>query len=528
MISLSTLSSSTGLALIVAGLLMLFALFWLDKTDVPFIHNLPYVPGVPVFGNLFQLGTEHPKRLAALAEKYGPVIQIRLGNKRFVVANSFESVKDLWIHNQSNLISRPTLHTFHNVLSSSQTFTIGTSPWDESCKRKRKAAATALNRLAVASYMPFVDLESYVSVKELVDQIGNQDQVDIDPYPMFQRLALNLSLILGYGFRIDGSVEDDLLREIITVERGISTLRSTSNNWQDFVPFLRIFSKRNNEADDLRQRRDKYLEFLLERLKQRIAQGTDKPCITGNILKDPDYKLSHTEIKSICLTMIAGGLDTTPACILLGVGILSGPKGQEMQREMLDEISQVYPEGNAWQKCLEEEKLPYVTAFCKEVLRFWTVIPMSLPRVSIKDLTYKGACIPAGTTFLMNAWAADRDPKQFDSPNEFCPERYLNLHEGAGTQHFAFGAGSRMCTGSHLANREMYVTFTRLLIALEVLPAQNPEDRPILAGPLECNANPSGLSIEPRKFRVGLKVRDQATLTKLLEQTYNERRHMLD
>lgn len=99
--------------------------------------------------------------------------------------------------------------------------------------------------------------------------------------------------------------------------------------------------------------------------------------------------------------MIAGGLDTTPTCILLGLAILSGPQGQRLQRKMRDDISAIYPEGDAWEKCLQEEKVEYVTAFCKEVLRFWTVIPMSLPRVSIKDITYQGATIPAGTTFLM-------------------------------------------------------------------------------------------------------------------------------
>jgi phenylacetate 2-hydroxylase len=186
------------------------------------------------------------------------------------------------------------MHTFHNVLSSSQGFTIGTSPWDESCKRRRKAAAAAVNRPSVVSYMPFIDLESYTSIKELVDQLGAHDsQVDVDPNPLFQRLALNLSLTLSYGFRIDGTVENELLREIIAVERGISTLRSTSNNWQDFVPLLRMFSVRSNEASDLRNRRDTYLEYLLRKLNDKIALGTDKPCITGNILKDQESKLTH-------------------------------------------------------------------------------------------------------------------------------------------------------------------------------------------------------------------------------------------
>jgi phenylacetate 2-hydroxylase len=99
--------------------------------------------------------------------------------------------------------------------------------------------------------------------------------------------------------------------------------------------------------------------------------------------------------------MIAGGLDTTPACILLGTAILSGPQGASLQKKLLDDIYSVYSGGKAWDKCLENEKCEYVKAFCKEVLRFWTVIPMSLPRVSIKDVMWQGATIPAGTTFLM-------------------------------------------------------------------------------------------------------------------------------
>ncbi len=99
--------------------------------------------------------------------------------------------------------------------------------------------------------------------------------------------------------------------------------------------------------------------------------------------------------------MIAGGLDTTPACILLGLAILSGVEGAVHQGKLLEDIHKMYPDGNAWERCLEDEKCEYVKAFCQEVLRFWTVIPMSLPRVSIKDIVWQGATIPAGTAFLM-------------------------------------------------------------------------------------------------------------------------------
>ena len=184
------------------------------------------------------------------------------------------------------------------MVSSSQGFTIGTSPWDESCKQRRKAAATALNRPAVQSYMPIIDLESTTSICELLSD-SEGGKTDINPIPYFQRFALNTSLTLNYGIRIDGNVQDSLLQEIVAVERGVSNFRSTSNNWQDYIPLLRIFPKMSNEAEDFRVRRDKYLTYLLNLLKKQIEDGTDKPCITGNILKDPEAKFNDGELHEL-------------------------------------------------------------------------------------------------------------------------------------------------------------------------------------------------------------------------------------
>ena len=202
-------SAAIGFAIFAIGY---FILKYLNHTDKPKVKNLPEIPGVPLFGNLLQFGEHHAKVAGRLAKEYGPVFQVRLGNRRIIFANTFESVKHLWITNQSALISRPKLYTFHSVVSSSQGFTIGTSPWDESCKNRRKAAATALNKPAVQSYMPIIDLESCLAIKDLVkDSQGGT--VDLDPRKYFHRFALNTSLTLNYGIRIDGSIDQELLRE---------------------------------------------------------------------------------------------------------------------------------------------------------------------------------------------------------------------------------------------------------------------------------------------------------------------------
>lgn len=71
-----------GHALLIASLVIIYVTFkLLDRTDVPKIKNLPSIPGVPIFGNLLQLGEEHAKNAAGWVKKFGPVFQVRLGNR---------------------------------------------------------------------------------------------------------------------------------------------------------------------------------------------------------------------------------------------------------------------------------------------------------------------------------------------------------------------------------------------------------------------------------------------------------------
>lgn len=69
----------------VIGIAVVAALYFLYKalnaTDTPKIKGLPEIPGVPIFGNLIQLGTDHARVAQKWVAKYGPVFQTRLGNR---------------------------------------------------------------------------------------------------------------------------------------------------------------------------------------------------------------------------------------------------------------------------------------------------------------------------------------------------------------------------------------------------------------------------------------------------------------
>lgn len=220
--------------------------------------------------------------------------------QRVIYVNTFDSVKELFITTQGAIASRPRFWTFHNVVSQQSgitqgVFTLGTSPWSESIKRARKAAGTALNRSAMQTYLPFIDLEVNRTIAEFLDNTG--DGSEIDPQGYFQRFSLNISLTIGFGLRLQGSVRDELLWEIVEVERELANYRGISHCWQDYVPMLRLFPGYKKKAIEYRARRDEYLLGFFNELRRRIDEGTDNPCIAGNVIKDRNAKLADSKHK---------------------------------------------------------------------------------------------------------------------------------------------------------------------------------------------------------------------------------------
>lgn len=61
--------------------ILFIAIKYLNQTDIPKVKNLPEVPGIPLLGSLLKLGKSHARSCAELVPRYGPVFQVRLGNR---------------------------------------------------------------------------------------------------------------------------------------------------------------------------------------------------------------------------------------------------------------------------------------------------------------------------------------------------------------------------------------------------------------------------------------------------------------
>lgn len=405
------------------------------------------------------------------------------------------------------------------MLSSTAGFTIGTSPASESLKRRRKAAASALNRPSVQSYIPFLQLETADFIKDLYER-GDHGSKAIDCMPMIQRLSLNLSLTLNWGDRI-GSLDDHLFDEITECEEYISRFRSTTGNLQDYIPILRYspINKNSAKAVEMRARRDVYLRRLNSELQNRIDNGTDRPCIQGNVLKDPEANLNEEELVSISLSMVSGGLDTITTTLAWAVALLS--QRPDIQEKAWMEIQKVYGDNisganlfydivdvEIWTNPGEEARVPYITCFTKEVLRFFTVLRLALPRATQRDVKYEEMIIPKGSTVFLNAWACNMDPDVYEDPHSFSPERFIHKHD---LPIFTYGVGTRMCAGYVLGNRELYIVFLRLISSFQIFP--DSKDSKLDYDPVKGVFDPTSLVSYPKRFGSRFVARDEKKLS---------------
>jgi phenylacetate 2-hydroxylase len=365
------------------------------------------------------------------------------------------------------------------------------------------------------------DLETFSLVADTYrDSQHGTLEISIRPY--IQRLALNTTLTLCYGIRM-GDVYDDLLREILEVGSAISLLRSASENFQDYVPILRYLP--NNEkvqrAKQLRQRRDSYLEFLLDKVREKVRNGTDKPCVAAAIIKGEDTQLSDIELSSICLSLVSGGFETIPATLTSCIGSLSTKEGQVFQEQAYKNIRQHYPDSieEAWLASFAEEKVPYVNALVKEASRYYTASAMNLPRKTTMPVLWDGATIPAKTMILVNLQAANHDVDHFGlDAGKFNPERWLEPRESSeaprerhtqGLAHMSFGAGARACPGRSVATRVIYTALVRLLASYRIVAS---EEEPPNTDYADYNQCKSALVAIPRNFKVKLVPRNSMEL----------------
>nr|CAB3504926.1 unnamed protein product [Digitaria exilis] len=238
----------------------------------------------------------------------------------------------------------------------------------------------------------------------------------------------------------------------------------------DFYPALRWVDRlRGVDAALIRlqARRDAFVAGLVqERRRRRQAGGRGAECAIDELLSlqeiDPGF-YTETVIKGIVLILLSAGTDTSALTIEWAMAmLLTHPEAMRKVRAELD--------ANVGRSRLVEESditnLPYLQCVVKETLRLCPVGPVIPAHEAMEDCTVGGYHVRRGTMILVNAWLIHRDPKLWEAPEEFRPERFLDagmVTTAVTTPMLPFGLGRRHCPGEGLAMRLVSLTLAALV-----------------------------------------------------------------
>jgi len=140
--------------------------------------------------------------------------------------------------------------------------------------------------------------------------------------------------------------------------------------------------------------------------------------------------------------VVEAGSDTTRGTLnVVLAAALAQPDWVSRAREQLDLVC-----GNAQRLPVfaDMAKLPYIQAVAKEVLRWRPLVDVGVNHMCTEDFEFEQYYFPRGTLFTWNAWAISQNPEEYEDPERFWPERYMDEHVGDILHGvWGFGAGRR-------------------------------------------------------------------------------------
>lgn len=409
---------------------------------------------------------------------------------------------------------------------------MGLTPAGESCKRKKKCIGKQLSSKQVSLDWAADIMNSHSNRfigHMLLKSRANFGRATLDDQLLLrhaQYFVLGCALQYTYGIRLDAYGKHQKMADtVVETENKIIRFRLPLANYQDYVPGMKWFTF-SSKAEMAAKSRDKYMDRFFRvfehKLHHRDAAAVN--CLLGRVTTDIE-RLSAAEIRSICLTMVSAGLDNIALSFDHLMGHMATPKGYKMQERLFQELCKIHgSSAAAWDAVVKENASVYALALIHETMRYFTVLPLSLPRQTTKRVLFRGMIIPEGTILLMNAYAADHDEAVFAKPYEFIPERWIDENgrflPESDFRHFGFGAGSRKCSGIALAVKEFYILLCRTVLVFHIRRPLNPADE-MGMDPFKNNLCPLATSFEPREFKVWLRPRFSPGYGDLREKIYS-------
>ncbi|KAM7518875.1 hypothetical protein LguiB_017837 [Lonicera macranthoides] len=425
----------------------------------------PSPPSIPIIGHLHLVKKPIHRALQNIAQNYGPIVALKFGSRPVVVVSSPSAIEECFTTNDIVFANRPRL-LMGKHLNYNNT-TIATASYGPLWRE--------LRRVSVIEFFSTVKLNTYLGIRQeeikiLLKNLFQGLSKGFRRVKMMSRLSelsFNIVMRMVAGKRYFGTEVEDyqeakefrgLVREIFDI--------SGASNLGDFLSFFRLIDFQNMEKSmvALHKKYDLFLQRLVD--ERRSKRGGKTKTLVDTMLslqESESQNFTDDIIKGMILTLLLAGTDTSSATIEWAMSLLlNHPEVLKKARAELDNC--VGHERLAEESDLS--KLQYLQCIVNETLRLFPPAPILGLHESSDDCTVGGFDVPGGTMLIANAWAIHRDPKVWDDPTSFRPERFEGGESKAYT-FVPFGTGRRQCPGAGLANRVVNLSLAVLIQCFE-------------------------------------------------------------
>ncbi|KAD2392872.1 hypothetical protein E3N88_39849 [Mikania micrantha] len=441
----------------------------------------PLPPGprsLPIVGYLPFLTADLHKQFTSMARTYGPIFKFHLGSKLHVVINTVELAKTV-VRDQDETFANRNLTVAASVITyggQDIVWAMNNATWRNLRKVFVHEALSTKNLEACSSFRSY---EVRKTVKNVFGKMGTP--IDINEIAFLTETNVLTSMIWA---NTDNKEEKDL-------ELGSEFQRVSCNiaeifgrpNLSDFLPVLAWFDLQRVERDMKKQlyKLDQIFESMIE---ERIKSNSQKPKDGVGVGDDDGKKdflqilldignkedassLNMTQIKALLLDIMIAGAETTATLIEWAMAEIM--KNQNVMKAIQEELAEVVGLNNIVQES-HLLKLKYLDATIKETFRLHPVVPFLIPRSPSQDCIVGGHTLPKGCTVFLNVWSIQRDPRYWDNPLEFHPDRFMTYdgtkkcdYKGNNLKFMPFGTGRRLCAGLPLAEKMLMYILASLL-----------------------------------------------------------------
>jgi cytochrome P450 len=379
------------------------------------------------------------------ARQYGDCVRLRFGPRRVYLLSHPDLIEEV-LHSR-NFIKHAGLRMnrmfFGNGLLTSE---------GDFWLRQRRLLQPAFQRDRLAAHVPVM----VAHAEQLADSWRDGEVRDM--HADMTRLTLGIISRTLFGAEVGAEAEEvrAALEETVAT---FNTRFFRLIRFPEWVP-----TPTNRRLRRAVRRIDAILYRLIDQRRACPDTATGHDDLLAILLRarhEDGSRMTDRQLRDEAMTLFLAGHDTTALALSWTLYLLAGHP--DVADRLGAELREVLGEPPRLPTVADLPRLRYTEMVIQEVMRLYPPAYI-VGREAISACMVGRYRIPAGGTVLMSQWVVHRDPRFYDEPERFRPERWADglARRLPHYAYFPFGGGPRVCIGNTFALMETSLVLATL------------------------------------------------------------------